>query len=124
MQPSMGAGRGVGAGSERRHETGRSRSRSAAMRAPDAVVSHRSPGSGTHPCGRISGRANHPGALGCSQSARLQGARERRALQIVSIGRRKATAMKIVVLDGYTLNPGDLSWEGLREIGELEVFER
>jgi glycerate dehydrogenase len=32
--------------------------------------------------------------------------------------------MKIVVLDGYTLNPGDLSWEGLRAIGELEVHDR
>jgi hypothetical protein len=25
--------------------------------------------------------------------------------------------MKIVVLDGYTLNPGDLSWDGLRKFG-------
>jgi len=32
--------------------------------------------------------------------------------------------MKIVVLDGYTLNPGDLSWEALRAIGEMEVFDR
>jgi glycerate dehydrogenase len=32
--------------------------------------------------------------------------------------------MKIVVLDGYTLNPGDLSWEALRAIGELQVFDR
>jgi len=32
--------------------------------------------------------------------------------------------MKLVVLDGYTLNPGDLSWDGLRAIGELEVFDR
>ena len=31
--------------------------------------------------------------------------------------------MKIVVLDGYTVNPGDLSWEGLRSLGELEVYE-
>ena len=27
--------------------------------------------------------------------------------------------MKIVVLDGYTENPGDLSWEGLEALGEL-----
>ena len=27
--------------------------------------------------------------------------------------------MKIVVLDGYTENPGDLSWDGLRALGEL-----
>ena len=32
--------------------------------------------------------------------------------------------MKIVVLDGYTENPGDLSWEGLKEFGELTVYDR
>lgn len=32
--------------------------------------------------------------------------------------------MKIVVLDGYTLNPGDLSWERLEELGELVVYDR
>lgn len=32
--------------------------------------------------------------------------------------------MKIVVLDGYTLNPGDLSWDGLRALGELTVYDR
>ena len=32
--------------------------------------------------------------------------------------------MKIVVLDGYCLNPGDLSWDALREFGEVEVFDR
>ncbi|WP_026477390.1 D-2-hydroxyacid dehydrogenase [Alkaliphilus transvaalensis] len=32
--------------------------------------------------------------------------------------------MKIVVLDGYTLNPGDLSWESLGKIGELTVYDR
>lgn len=32
--------------------------------------------------------------------------------------------MKIVVLDGYALNPGDLSWEGLKELGEVEIYER
>ena len=32
--------------------------------------------------------------------------------------------MKIVVLDGYTENPGDLSWEGLGQLGELTVYER
>lgn len=31
---------------------------------------------------------------------------------------------KIVVLDGYTLNPGDLSWEGLEELGDLTVYDR
>jgi len=32
--------------------------------------------------------------------------------------------MRIVVLDGYTLNPGDLSWEGLRALGTCEIYER
>ncbi len=32
--------------------------------------------------------------------------------------------MKIVVLDGYTLNPGDLSWEGLAAQGEFAVHDR
>lgn len=31
---------------------------------------------------------------------------------------------KIVVLDGYTLNPGDLSWDGLRALGECEIHDR
>lgn len=32
--------------------------------------------------------------------------------------------MKIVVLDGHALNPGDLSWSGLAAMGELTVYER
>ena len=32
--------------------------------------------------------------------------------------------MKIVILDGYTENPGDLSWEALRAFGELQVYDR
>ena len=32
--------------------------------------------------------------------------------------------MKIVVLDGYTENPGDLSWAGLEAFGELTVYDR
>jgi glycerate dehydrogenase len=32
--------------------------------------------------------------------------------------------MKIVVLDGYTLNPGDLSWDALAALGELQVHDR
>lgn len=32
--------------------------------------------------------------------------------------------MKIVVLDGYGVNPGDLSWGKLGELGELTVYER
>ena len=32
-------------------------------------------------------------------------------------------SMKIVVLDGYTLNPGDLSWQGLEDLGECCVYD-
>lgn len=34
------------------------------------------------------------------------------------------TAPRIVVLDGFTLNPGDLSWAPLAALGRLTVFER
>jgi glycerate dehydrogenase len=34
------------------------------------------------------------------------------------------TNMKIVVLDGYTENPGDLSWSGLEDLGDLTVYDR
>ena len=32
--------------------------------------------------------------------------------------------MNIVILDGYTANPSDLSWQGLEEIGEVTVYDR
>lgn len=32
--------------------------------------------------------------------------------------------MKIVILDGYTENPGDLSWEGFEQLGEVTVYDR
>ena len=32
--------------------------------------------------------------------------------------------MKIVVLDGYCLNPGDLSWEDMATLGDLQVYDR
>ena len=32
--------------------------------------------------------------------------------------------MKIVILDGYTENPGDLSWGELEALGELTVYDR
>ena len=32
--------------------------------------------------------------------------------------------MKIVILDGHAINPGDLSWDALQGLGELEVFDR
>jgi glycerate dehydrogenase len=33
-------------------------------------------------------------------------------------------AQRLVVLDGHALNPGDLSWDGLRELGPLTVYDR
>ena len=32
--------------------------------------------------------------------------------------------MKIVVVDGYTLNPGDLSWENLKKLGDCVIYDR
>jgi glycerate dehydrogenase len=32
--------------------------------------------------------------------------------------------MKIVVLDGYALNPGDLSWDELKQLGGVEIYDR
>ncbi len=32
--------------------------------------------------------------------------------------------MKIVILDGYTENPGDLSWEGFEKVGDVKVYDR
>jgi glycerate dehydrogenase len=32
--------------------------------------------------------------------------------------------MKIVALDGHTLNPGDLDWEAFKKLGELKVYDR
>ena len=32
--------------------------------------------------------------------------------------------MHIVVLDGYTLNPGDLSWDDLEQLGTCQIFDR
>lgn len=32
--------------------------------------------------------------------------------------------MKITVLDGYTLNPGDLSWDELKNLGEVTIYDK
>ena len=32
--------------------------------------------------------------------------------------------MKIIVLDGYALNPGDLSWEEMQALGDFTVYDR
>src|SRR5260221_1120658 len=35
-----------------------------------------------------------------------------------------STPTRIVILDGFTLNPGDLSWSGLEDLGQLEIYDR
>lgn len=32
--------------------------------------------------------------------------------------------MKIIILDGYTSNPGDLSWDGIKTLGDVTVYDR
>lgn len=32
--------------------------------------------------------------------------------------------MKIVILDGYALNPGDLSWDGIEHLGDCVIYDR
>src|SRR5689334_18481668 len=32
--------------------------------------------------------------------------------------------MRITVLDGYTLNPGDLTWNELKSLGQVEILDR
>ena len=32
--------------------------------------------------------------------------------------------MKIVILDGYALNPGDLSYDVLKQFGDLAIYDR
>lgn len=43
---------------------------------------------------------------------------------IRSTTNERGLSVKIVVLDGFALNPGDLSWDGLRALGELTVYDR
>ena len=32
--------------------------------------------------------------------------------------------MRVVVLDGYTLNPGDLSWKRLQDIADVTIYDK
>ena len=32
--------------------------------------------------------------------------------------------MRIVILDGFSVNPGDLSWDELNQFGEVIIYER
>ena len=68
----------------------------------------RSPGKSVYPV--LITRADHHGSASGSKAHPLT-------------GRQETRLMKIVVLDGYTLNPGDLSWEGLEALGELTVYD-
>lgn len=43
---------------------------------------------------------------------------------IINTQNMEVIIMKIVVLDGYTLNPGDISWGGLEAFGEVTVYDR
>ena len=45
-------------------------------------------------------------------------------MMIGDIDNREKLMVKIVVLDGYTLNPGDLTWEGLELLGQCIVYDR
>src|SRR5262245_21203812 len=36
----------------------------------------------------------------------------------------RSSNSRIVVLDGFTLNPGDLSWEELKLLGPCDIYER
>jgi glycerate dehydrogenase len=42
---------------------------------------------------------------------------------VIDVEKTKRDA-KITVLDGYTENPGDLSWDGFAELGDLTVYDR
>src|SRR5947207_8463736 len=47
------------------------------------------------------------------------------ALSSASLPRRlRDAAMKIIVLDGFTLNPGDLSWDELKSSGPCDIYDR
>jgi len=52
-----------------------------------------------------------------------------RRIRTAAVGRESETkeammADRIVVLDGYTLNPGDISWSGFDEFGDITVHDR
>ncbi len=43
--------------------------------------------------------------------------------EVIDINLGKST-MQLVVLDGYTLNPGDLSWAELEKLGNCTIYDR
>jgi glycerate dehydrogenase len=48
----------------------------------------------------------------------------KQVIYFFNIQKQSTINMKIVVLDGYTLNPGDLSWDGIKELGDCTIFDR
>src|SRR4051812_28123189 len=45
-----------------------------------------------------------------------------RALQ--NRGSFRLNNMRIVITDGFTLNPGDLSWDNLKQLGQVDYYDR
>ena len=45
-------------------------------------------------------------------------------LAVIKVANNLNSTMKIVVLDGFTMNPGDLSWQPIHDLGNLTVFNR
>lgn len=43
---------------------------------------------------------------------------------MLSYDRDKEDNMEIVILDGYTENPGDLSWDGFKQLGACKIYDR
>jgi len=42
----------------------------------------------------------------------------------VDDSKRRGFQLKIVILDGYTLNPGDLTWNGFSALGDVAIYDR
>ncbi|PRX74079.1 glycerate dehydrogenase [Cohnella sp. SGD-V74] len=67
-------------------------------------------------CFRIAGYKRYNKGTELQQDIRIVGSGQ--------TGGKGGFRLRIVVLDGYLLNPGDLSWTELEELGELVVYER
>lgn len=42
----------------------------------------------------------------------------------MTLNKSNVSHMKITILDGYSVNPGDLSWDAIKEFGEVTVYDR
>src|SRR5438105_13862810 len=54
----------------------------------------------------------------------MGGANSRTSRAAASASRPGESNMHIVILDGFTLNPGDLSWDDLQALGSCEIYDR